>query len=74
MYVVLKMSDSECASLPSRSQCDDYNNFPGSTPGIDMRNPEKLQHVVVTLSPKPFRYAGPYRVVGSAMQRVRSLA
>ena len=49
LYVRLKMTDNECATLPSRNQCEsgNHNNSPLS-PGVDMLDPAKLQHVVVS--------------------------
>ena len=54
LYVRLKMTDNECATLPNRNQCEsgDHNNSPLS-PGVDMLDPAKLQHVVV--GPTTFR-------------------
>ena len=51
LYVRLKMTDNECATLPSRNQCEssDRNNSPLS-PGVDMLDSSKLQHVVVSFS------------------------
>ena len=56
VYVVLKMLNGKCATLPNRGSCEstDYNFSPdgdgdrdGDAPGIDTSSP-KLQHIVVS--------------------------
>ena len=74
LYVRLKMTDNECATLPSRNQCEsgNHNNSPLS-PGVDMLDPAKLQHVVV--SPTTFRmYLRPTRHHVVPIQKIVSPA